>query len=172
MNPNHEKHPQVSLIFRHDLPSDRSRYRLVDGSGEEISTANEFLDSLSIRALSERTTRTYAYGLLSFWRWINEEKLEISSLRESDLFRYIRFQNKAAKLKERASPRTVNQRLSVARSLYKWITGQAVYQGIPSLIVTTEPLRMLATSTRFTVSSQSCTSKCRIALFRLSRRRR
>ncbi|MBI4583227.1 MAG: tyrosine-type recombinase/integrase [Planctomycetes bacterium] len=118
------KRQQVSLTFKNDLSFGLSRYRLVDQNGKEISKANEFLDSLAIRGVSERTNRAYGYGLLSFWRWMLQEKLKTASLRESDLLDYIRFQNSSTTDREKPSPRTLNQRLSMIRSFYKWTTGK------------------------------------------------
>jgi len=98
------------------------RYRLIDGEGNEIKPLNQFLDATAIRGLSERTLRTYAYALLSLWKWMGGASLSINGLTELHLADYIRHLREDAEKTCPPAPRSINLRLQVARSLYRFCT--------------------------------------------------
>ncbi len=99
-----------------------SRYRLVDGAGDEIEPVNQFLDATAVRGLSEQTLRTYAYALLSLWKWMNEAAVSIEDLTETHLADYIRHVRDACREEKPPASRSINLRLVVARSLYRFHT--------------------------------------------------
>ncbi len=77
---------------------------------------------MSTRGLSEQTLRTYAYALLSLWKWMNEAAVSIKDLTETHLADYIRHLRAAHGLKKPPASRSINLRLVVARSLYRFHT--------------------------------------------------
>ena len=101
-----------------------SRHRLVDGAGEEIVPVNEFLDGMVLRGLSERTLRTYAFALLSAWKWMRKSSLPLEDLTETHLAHYIRHLRTEAGEARPPAPRSINLRLVVLRYLYRFHTGQ------------------------------------------------
>jgi site-specific recombinase XerD len=112
------------VIFR--PPPCLSRYCLLDEKGEEIAVVNEFLDEVSLKGLSTQTLRTYAYALLSFWKWMRKAAHSIEELTEADLADYIRHLRQEAGERKLPAPRSINLRLAVARSLYRFHTGRAL----------------------------------------------
>jgi integrase/recombinase XerD len=120
---------RYSLAFRRDSGPGLSPYRLLHDSGKEVAAANEFLDALATRGLSERSLRAYGYSLLCLWRWLAEEKIDLRRLTEADLLTYIRFQHSCAPAGTKVAPTTINHRLTVARSLYRHHTGREMPTG-------------------------------------------
>lgn len=91
---------------------------------------NDFLDAQATRGLSVRSLRAYGYSLLNFWRWIAQAGRELSELREADLLDYIRFQQRqSGEENTTVSPKTINHRLTVVRSLYRFHSGRDVPAG-------------------------------------------
>jgi hypothetical protein len=64
---------KLSLIYRPFLPASAAPYRLLDACGHEVGWANTFLDAQQIRQLSPRSLRAYAYDLLHFARWWEQD---------------------------------------------------------------------------------------------------
>jgi len=121
--------PLCSLLFRRDSGPGLSPYRLLGPSGKEIAAANEFLDTLATRGLSERSLRAYGYSLVNLWRWLAKEKVDLRRLSEADLLTYIRFQHGSAPAGTKVAPTTINHRLTVVRSLYRHHTGREMPTG-------------------------------------------
>jgi site-specific recombinase XerD len=92
-----------------------SPYRLIDAQGQGIKEANEYLDSIAARGLSERSLRTYAYDLLNFWKWLISGNIEISSLNRGLLLEYVRYQKQGSN----PVPKTINHRLITVKCLYQ-----------------------------------------------------
>jgi integrase/recombinase XerD len=117
----------VSLIHKPAMPASASPYRLVDHEGQEITWTNSFLDAQRIRQLSLRSVRAYAYDLLHFARWHQQDPSgTILDIDESTLVDYVRDQ-----LNENPSPtpQTINHRLGVLRSLYRFHSGRLLPAG-------------------------------------------
>ena len=114
-------------------------YRLHHPDGKEISAVNEFLDALCTRGLSTGSLRTYGYSLGSFWSWLAEERLELENLTEADLYRYIRFLKRAKSKEPTVAPVTINLRLIVARSFYRYQTGKELPAGRGSAKIPPRP---------------------------------
>jgi integrase/recombinase XerD len=99
-----------------------SPYRLIDEKAEEIAVVNEFLDATSTRGLSTSTLRTYAFALLSFWKWMRRASHSIAELTETHLTDYIRHLRQEGGEAKPPAPRSINQRLVVAKCLYRFHT--------------------------------------------------
>jgi integrase/recombinase XerD len=98
-------------------------YRLLDEQGHAIAWANDFLDAQHIRQLSPRSLRAYAYDLLHFARWFQNQCQTLSEITESTLLDYVRHQ-----LSQQPKPTapTINHRLTVIRCMYRFHHGQEI----------------------------------------------
>jgi site-specific recombinase XerD len=82
----------MKLILSHRLTGEASAcpYRVVDEQGKETAWANDFLDAQHMRQLSPRSLRAYAYDLLHFARWFQNQPQSLSEINESTLLDYVR----------------------------------------------------------------------------------
>src|SRR5215831_21401694 len=118
---------KISLIHQTIALASASPYRLVDDQGQEITWANDFLDTQRIRQLSLRSLRAYGYDLLHFARWwLQDPARNLIQMDESTLLDYVRHQlNEDPK----PTPQTINHRLGVLRSLYRFHSGRPLPAG-------------------------------------------
>jgi integrase/recombinase XerD len=118
---------KLSLLHQPAAPASASPYRLVDDQRREISWANEFLDAQRVRQLSLRSLRAYGYDLLHFARWLLQHPSRtLLEMDESTLLDYARDQlNEEPK----PTPQTINHRLDVLRSLYRFHAGHPLPAG-------------------------------------------
>lgn len=118
----------VLLLHQPATAASASPYRLVDQREQEVTWANAFLDAQRVRQLSLCSLRAYGYDLLHFARWwFQHHPLRtVQDMDESDLLAYVRQQ-----LKEdpKPTPQTINHRLGVLRSLYRFHAGQPLPAG-------------------------------------------
>jgi len=117
----------LSLLYQPASPTSASPYRLIDDDGQEIGWANDFLDAQRIRQLSLRSLRAYGYDLLHFARWrLQHPSRILCEMDESTLLDYVRDQ-----LNEEPppTPQTINHRLGVLRTLYRFHAGQPLPAG-------------------------------------------
>ena len=115
----------MRLILSHCLTGEASAcpYRVVDEQGKETVWANDFLDAQHMRRLSPRSLRAYAYDLLHFARWFQNQPQSLSEITESTLLDYVRHQ---LNQHPQPTPQTVNHRLTVIRCLYRFHLGQEI----------------------------------------------
>jgi site-specific recombinase XerD len=118
---------KLSLLHQPTAPASASPYRLVDDLGQDITWANDFLDAQRIRQLSLRSLRAYGYDLLHFARWcLQHPSRTLLAMDESTLLEYVRDQLNE---KPQPTPQTVNHRLGVLRSLYRFHYGHPLQAG-------------------------------------------
>jgi integrase/recombinase XerD len=118
---------KVFLLHQPAAPASASPFRLVDQQGQEVTWANAFLDAQRVRQLSLRSLRAYGYDLLHFARWcLQHPARTLLEMDESALLDYVRDQ-----LNEdpQPTPQTVNHRLGVVRSLYRFHSGNPLPAG-------------------------------------------
>ena len=118
---------KVFLLHQPAAPASASPFRLVDQQGQEVTWANAFLDAQRVRQLSLRSLRAYGYDLLPFARWcLQHPARTLLEMDESALLDYVRDQ-----LNEdpQPTPQTVNHRLGVVRSLYRFHSGNPLPAG-------------------------------------------
>jgi integrase/recombinase XerD len=119
---------KLSLLLQPAATTSSSPYRLVDEQGQEITWANDFLDAQRVRQLSLRSLRAYGYDLLHFARWSlqHHPSRTLQEIDESTLLAYVRDQ-----LDEdpQPTPQTINHRLAVLRSLYRFHSGHPLPAG-------------------------------------------
>ena len=89
-----------------------------DGQDGLAEGFNKYLAMLSIRGLSQATSRAYAFDLLSMYRWLRSNTLSIWDIDQSALLGFISFRQKQG-----ASPRTINRELITIRNFCKFFTG-------------------------------------------------
>jgi site-specific recombinase XerD len=100
---------------------------LADEQGKEIAWANDFLDAQRIRQLSLRSLRAYGYDLLHFARWwLQGPPQSLLEMNESTLLDYVRDQ---LDQEPKPTPQTINHRLDVLRSLYRFHSGNPLPAG-------------------------------------------
>ena len=118
---------KCSLLECPSVPASVCPYRLLDERGKEIAWANAFLDAQRIRQLSLRSLRAYAFDLLHFARWWWQDPVRpLSEITESTLLDYVRHQ---LDQQPKPAPQTVNHRLTVIRSLYRFHHGCEIPAG-------------------------------------------
>jgi integrase/recombinase XerD len=118
---------KCSLLECPSVPASACPYRLLDERGKEIAWANAFLDAQRIRQLSLRSLRAYAFDLLHFARWWWQDPVRpLSEITESTLLDYVRHQ---LDQQPKPAPQTVNHRLTVIRSLYRFHHGCEIPAG-------------------------------------------
>jgi site-specific recombinase XerD len=117
---------KLTLVERPLLSPSPSPYRLLDEQGQEVAWANAFLDAQRIRQLSQRSLRAYAYDLLHFARWFQDPPRPLSQITQSTLLDYVRHQ---LDQQPQPTPQTVNHRLVVVHSLYRFHYGQEIPPG-------------------------------------------
>jgi integrase/recombinase XerD len=118
---------KLSLVHQPTIRASVSPYRLVDHQEQEITWANDFLDAQRIRQLSLRSLRIYGYDLLHFARWrLQHSSPALLEMDESTLLNYVHDQlNEEPK----PTPQTINHRLAVLRSLYRFHSGHPLPAG-------------------------------------------
>jgi site-specific recombinase XerD len=111
------------IQFLKSSPESASPYRLVDEKNREVDWANDFLDGQRMRGLSLCSLRAYAYDLLYLANWFSFSSVQLSELNHSKLRDYVRFQMDH---KSKPAAQTVNHRLSVLYSLYRFFNGRDI----------------------------------------------
>ena len=116
----------VRLVVKNSLPASASPFRLLDDRGCEVAWANQFLDAQTVRQLSLRSLRAYAYDLLHLSRWFKTARHSLGRLNQPLLLDYVRHQ-----LEQQPSPtsQTINHRLCVLHCLYRFHYGQEIPTG-------------------------------------------
>jgi integrase/recombinase XerD len=113
----------VRLLLNNSVPDSASPYRLVDDRNREIAWAHQFLDAQKLRQLSLRSLRAYAFDLLHLARWLKATHHSLSQLNQSLLLQYVRDQLDHP---PQPTPQTINHRLCVLRTLYRYHYGQEI----------------------------------------------
>lgn len=88
---------------------------LENQEGQLIESANKYLEAVVMNGSSWRTAATYGYDLVHFYRWMEQENLELKNITEKELSTYIKYQRE-----QQASARTINHRLSIVEAFYKF----------------------------------------------------
>jgi integrase/recombinase XerC len=116
-------------------------YRIEGGSPVDGALANGFLSHLETRSFSPLTVRAYAFHVLSFLRFCDEQGLALASVTPMDLFDFLDWLAKPAPDKvvylrtgRGASPATMNQRIAALRGLFEFavLTGARPDSPVPS----------------------------------------
>jgi len=119
---------KLFLVHRPAVLASVSPYRLLDEQDQEIAWANAFLDAQRIRQLSLRSLRAYGYDLLHFARWWSQQRVPeaLSEITGSTVLDYVRHQ---LDQEPKPTPTTLNHRLGVVHSLYRFHYGREIPAG-------------------------------------------
>lgn len=85
-------------------------------NGRPLVEVNRFLTSLSLRGLSPRTRRAYAFDIVVLYRWLAATRRALKHLDGDLLLEFIRAQREAG-----AHPNSINRRLSTCRLLFRFV---------------------------------------------------
>jgi integrase/recombinase XerD len=106
------------LLYQPAAPGSASPYRVVDGEGQEVAWANDFLDLQRVRGLSLLTLQAYGVDLLHFARWwVQQGGPDWSQFSETTVLDYLKAQ---LDTKPPATVGTINRRLSTLRRLFRF----------------------------------------------------
>lgn len=98
-------------------------------SSSDQSIVEKFLDALWLeKGLSENTLKSYRHDLESFSDWLVEESLSITTVRRSDLNKYLSYRMQKG-LKARSTARA----LSCLRALYRYLLRENEVKDDPTL---------------------------------------
>lgn len=106
----------MAIQFQFDRK--RKKYCLSD-SGRSLRQGNQFLQAIEVRGLSFMTVRAYGYDLVMLYRFLKAMRRGIKSLTQGDLLKFIEYQKKT-----NAAPKSINRRLTTARSFYRFCMGK------------------------------------------------
>lgn len=104
------------IIIRHISQNFEDPPFLLFDHGEVIGEVSSFLRQLLLRGMANTTLRAYAYDLLSFYRFIDATNLNAPDLTRQRAMDYILMLKRT-----NAAPRTINRRITVARSFLNHI---------------------------------------------------
>ncbi len=96
-------------------------WELRQSDGQPVAEAERFIHTLVLRGLSPLTRRTYAYDLLTAYRWMNECSRQPEQLSGDDLIAFIDYLQRPPS----ASPSTINRRLRLLQRFVEFLTGTA-----------------------------------------------
>jgi len=91
----------------------------IDGKGELVKRANDYFEVLEVQGFSPKSIQTYAFVLITFFRWIREDWKTFEHFNQKDLQDWL-IALKGAHLK----PSSINQRLCCARAFYFFCFGK------------------------------------------------
>ena len=101
----------------------RGRFRLkiwsysfstrIEGKGDLVKKANNYFEVLEVQGFSPKSIQTYAFVLLTFFRWLEADYARFKSFTQKHLQDWmIHCQKKNLK------PNSINQRLATVRAFY------------------------------------------------------
>jgi site-specific recombinase XerD len=90
----------------------------IDGTGVLVEKANKYFEAAEVHGCSPDSVRTYAFGLMTFFRWLNQDWNKFEKFNQKDLQDWMSFlKNKGLK------PNSINQRLNCVRGFYRFCFG-------------------------------------------------
>jgi site-specific recombinase XerD len=95
-------------------------WELIGPDRQPLPEAQSFLRKLSLRALSPRSIRTYAYDLLCAYRWMHHSRLRPQQIHGEQLVEFIAFQQQQPP----AAHSTINRRVRLLERLVTFLTGK------------------------------------------------
>ncbi len=87
----------------------------IDGKGLLVEKANKYFEVLEVHGFSPKSIQTYAFVLITFFRWLNEDWKKFENFTQKDLQDWM-FELDKKNLK----PNSINQRLCCARAFYRF----------------------------------------------------
>lgn len=98
-----------------------SQSHRIDGDGVLVEKANKYFEACEVHGNSMDSVRTYVFGLMTFFRWLNSDWKKFENFNQKDLQEWMIFlKNKNFKAN------SINQRLNCVRGFYRFCFGQPV----------------------------------------------
>jgi len=106
-------------------------WQVIRPDGEPVADAARFLRAIALRGLSPNSLLTYAYDLLSIYRWMHQNHLSPDRVSGEDLLRFVDYLCTQAPV----CPSLINARLGIFQRLIAFLTGS------PPVISAWQPMR-------------------------------
>ena len=90
----------------------------IDGNGKLVEQANRYFEALEVQGFSPKSIQTYAFVLMTFFRWLNEDWSRFKKFTQKDLLDWMVHLDR-----QQRKPSTINQRLCCARAFYFFCFG-------------------------------------------------
>ncbi len=98
-----------------------SQSHRIDGDGKLVEKANKYFEACEVHGNSMDSVRTYVFGLITFFRWLNSDWKKFEKFTQKDL------QDWMTHLKSKGfKPNTINQRLNCVRGFYRFSFGEPI----------------------------------------------
>lgn len=95
-----------------------SQSHRIEGTGALVDKANKYFEAAEVQGCSPDSVRTYAFGLMTFFRWLKDDWNRFEHFNQKDLQDWMVFlSGKGFK------PNTINQRLNCIRGFYRFCFG-------------------------------------------------
>jgi len=104
------------MIKLHFVPTTNGSGFSLTRCGKPVPEVSAFLDYAQLRGMANTTLRAYAYDLLSLCRFVDAANIEVGKLTRQLAMDYILMLKRT-----NAAPRTINRRITVARSFLNHI---------------------------------------------------
>jgi site-specific recombinase XerD len=115
----------------------------LSGEGGDVELANCYLHHLCVRGFSPATVRTYAFHLLSFLRFEEEQGVALATTKPTDLYDFIEWLGTRRRsdgvvvpisARSGVSPSTMNQKIAAVRGLFEYsvVSGARASSPVPS----------------------------------------
>lgn len=85
----------------------------IDGKGDLVNHTNKYFEALEVQGFSPKTIQTYAFVLITFFRWINQDWNRFKKFNQKDLLDWMIHLDR-----QKRKPSTINQRLCCVRAFY------------------------------------------------------
>jgi integrase/recombinase XerC len=113
--------------------------RIVGGPPGDVEVVNAFLAHLEVRAFAALTVRSYAFHALSFLRFCEDRRLELTAVTPMDVFDFLEWlatpspSGTVVPLRRGrgAAPSTMNQRIAALRGLFEFATVSGLVERSP-----------------------------------------
>lgn len=100
-------------IWSHDFST------RIDGDGKLVEKANNYFEALEVQGFSPKTIQTYAFVLITFFRWIDKDWKKFEKFTQKELQDWLMVLSRRA-----LKPNSINQRLCCVRAFYFFCFGK------------------------------------------------
>jgi site-specific recombinase XerD len=93
----------------------------INGKGRLVEQANKYFEALEVNGFSPATIQTYAFVLITFFRWLKEDWQSFEKFTQKNLQDWM-----ISLSKENFQPHSINQRLSCVRTFFQFCFGKRI----------------------------------------------
>lgn len=91
----------------------------IDGAGKLVDKSNDYFEALEVQGFSPKTIQTYAFVLITFFRWLDQDWKTFEKFTQKELQDWLIALNKKS-----LKPNSINQRLCCVRAFYFFCFGK------------------------------------------------